>query len=209
MSISNDEITHLLARWQDSDDTARDQLMVIIYPELKKIAARALAARPPQATLQTTDLVNDAYLKLVEQRNMNWRNRSHFYAIAARLIRRIVVDHSRKRLSEKRGGRAPRVNLDDVSIGVKGQVTTRMSLDNALDKLATINPKAARVVELRYVLGLSVQETAVSMDIGTATVGRLWRFARAWLQVELKDSTTESGKRSIGTCPSGDGVSAS
>lgn len=190
MGKPQDDITRLLARWQDADDSARQQLMVLIYPELKKIAGRALSLRPPQATLQTTDLVNDAYLKLVDQRNMNWRNRSHFFAIAARLIRRIIVDYSRKRLSDKRGGHVPKVNVDDVPIAVKRQVTTWLALDEALTRLAAINPQAAQVVELRQIVGLTVEESADVMNIGTATVGRLWRFARAWLQIELSDQTT-------------------
>lgn len=195
MTKPQDDITRLLARWQDADESARQQLMGLIYPELKKIAGRALSLRPPQATLQTTDLVNDAYLKLVDQRSMNWRNRSHFFAIAARLIRRIIVDYSRKRLSAKRGGHVPKVNVDDVPIAVKRQVTTWLALDEALTRLADINPQAAQVVELRQIVGLTVEESADVMNIGTATVGRHWRFARAWLQVELSDQTTMAASR--------------
>ena len=189
--MAHDEITRLLKQWREADSGSRDQLMALIYPELKKIAARALASRPPNATLQTTDLVNDAYIRLVDQRKTDWRNRSHFFAIAARLIRRILVDHSRRRLSDKRGGRAPKVNIDDVPVAFRQQLTNWLAMDEALTRLAEINPQAARTVELRHIAGLSIAEVAEAMNIGTATVGRHWRFARAWLQVELREPTTQ------------------
>lgn len=183
--MTSANITNLLQNWRSDNARDHNQLMIQIYPELKKIAARALGSQPPHATLETTDLVNEAWLRLTSQRNASWRNRGHFYAIAARIIRRIVVDHSRRRLSEKRGGRAQKINVDDVALAAPGGFANWLELDEALGRLAEINPHAAQIVELRYLTGLSIEDTAQAMDIGTATVGRHWRFARAWLRTQL------------------------
>ncbi|MEM6938003.1 MAG: ECF-type sigma factor [Pseudomonadota bacterium] len=178
-------LTGMLQNWRADSPQQRDQLMARLYPELKKIAARALGGQPPHATLESTDLVNEAWLKLSSQRNASWRNRSHFYAIAARIIRRIVVDHTRKRLSEKRGGRAQRLDLEDVALAAPGGFGNWLELDEALGRLQEINEAAAKVVELRYLAGLSIEDTAAVLGVGTATVGRHWRFARAWLRTRL------------------------
>ncbi len=178
-------VTGMLKNWRTDNRVERNRLMNQIYPDLKKIAARALGGQPPHATLEAADLVNEAWLRLTCQRNANWRNRSHFYAIVARIIRRIVVDHSRKRLSEKRGGRAQRLDVDDVALAAPGGFANWLELDEALARLGQINAHAAQIVELRYLTGLSIEDTAEAMEIGTATVGRHWRFARAWLRTQL------------------------
>ncbi|MFK7956953.1 MAG: ECF-type sigma factor [Lysobacterales bacterium] len=178
-------LTGMLKFWRSDNAADRNRLMNQIYPELTKIAARALGSQPPHATFEATDLVNEAWLKLSRQRNARWRNRSHFYAIAARIIRRIVVDHTRRRLSEKRGGRAQRLDVDDVTLAAPGGFSNWLELDEALTRLNDINTHAAQIVELRYLTGLSIEDTAEAMEIGTATVGRHWRFARAWLRTRL------------------------
>ena len=181
------DITRLLENWDGNDPESRARALEMIYPQLKKIASRSLAQQG-RATLQTTELVNEAYIRLAGQRRANWQNRGHFFSIVARLIRRVVVDHVRRKLSEKRGsGQAP-VDIDLVSIPVPANYPDWLDLDRAMQALEKINETAANVVDLRYIAGLNIDETAEVLGIGTATVGRHWRFARSWLQTQLDDS---------------------
>ena len=183
---SKREITLLLGEWQAGDAQATDQLVELIYPTLKRIASNQLRASPADLTLQTTELVNEAYLKLSEQQRTLWQSRSHFFAIAARAIRRIIVDQVRRRLADKRGGKIEKVPLDeDLEVAAPGGYPNWIVLDSAMHELEQINANAAKVVELRYIVGLTIEETAEATDRGYATVVRNWRFARAWLRDRL------------------------
>ncbi|MEM9313792.1 MAG: ECF-type sigma factor [Pseudomonadota bacterium] len=181
------EITSLLEDWKRGDPASQQRVLEAVFPELKKIAANSLARQGGRLTLQATEVVNEAYMKLLDQRNHSWENRGHFFSIMARLMRRLIIDHLRGRLSDKRGNGIAPVNADDIDIPVPSNYPDWIELDCALNELEEINPGAARVVELRQIVGLSIDETAKALDLGTATVGRHWRFARAWLAARLKE----------------------
>lgn len=178
------EITQLLTRWKAGEREVDNQLAEAIYPTLRDIARQHLRSRAPGATLRATELANEAYLLLEKQRDVDWQNRSHFYAIAATVIRRVLVDHLRERGAEKRGGGLLQMPLDAIELqpdeGAREPVAW-LAVDEALTELATIEPECARVVELRVFGGLGVEEIAEVCGSSTATVGRQWRFARAWL----------------------------
>ncbi|MDJ0655256.1 MAG: ECF-type sigma factor [Xanthomonadales bacterium] len=180
------DITRILEGWNHDDPDSRARALELVYPHLKNIASASLA-RQGRATLQTTELVNEAYIRLAGQRSTDWQSRGHFFAIVARLIRRVVVDHVRRKLSEKRGSGQTPVGLDLVSVPVPANYPDWLDLDRAMQELEKINETAARVVDLRYIAGLNIEETAETLGIGTATVGRHWRFARSWLQTQLND----------------------
>ena len=189
------DITRLLARWADGDAEAFEALMPVVYAELRKLAHHYLRQERPDHTLQPTALVHEAYLRLAGIRDMELRNRAHFYGAAARIMRRVLVDHSRQRHALKRGGPAPAVVPFDEAIEtpIDGSADL-VALDEALGALEAIAPERARVVELRYFGGLSVDETADYLGVAPATVKRHWAFARAWLFKRLSDpSTTHSG----------------
>jgi RNA polymerase sigma factor (TIGR02999 family) len=184
------DITRLLQDWQSGDRDALDRLMPLVYDELHLIASRHLARERPERTLQTTALVNEAYLKLVDQRKVDWQNRAHFFALAARLMRRIVLDDARRRQREKRGGEAVHVPLDGVQISapVAGlEVVDVLELDRVLTQLEAIDADQGRIVELRFYGGLTVEETAAVMDVSPATIKREWAMARSWLFRALTD----------------------
>jgi RNA polymerase sigma factor (TIGR02999 family) len=178
-------ITELLVGYGRGDKEALDQLMPIVYDELRRQAARYLRRERPGNTLQTTALIHEAYVRLVDQRNVQWQNRAHFFGIAAQLMRRILVDHARAKKRVKRGGSDVRVSLGDATVAVKGQDLDVVALDEALQRLAQIDEQQSRVVELRFFSGLTVEETAEVMHISTATVKRDWSMAKAWLHREL------------------------
>ena len=180
-----DNITELLVGYGRGDKEALDQLMPIVYEELRRQAARYLRKERPGHTLQTTALIHEAYVRLVDQRHVQWQNRAHFFGIAAQLMRRILVDHARTKQRVKRGGSDIRVSLDVADVAVKGQDLDVVALDEALQHLAAIDEQQARVVELRFFSGLSVEETAEVMGISPATVKRDWSMAKAWLHREL------------------------
>ena len=182
---SQANITELLSGYARGDKEALDQLMPIVYDELRRQAARYLRREQAGHTLQTTALIHEAYLRLVDQRNVQWQNRAHFFGIAAQLMRRILVDHARTKKRVKRGGSNVRVSLGDATVAVKGQDLDVVALDEALDRLARIDEQQSRVVELRFFSGLTVEETAEVMGISTATVKRDWSMAKAWLHREL------------------------
>ena len=178
-------ITELLVGYGRGDKESLDQLMPIVYDELRRQAARYLRRERPGNTLQTTALIHEAYVRLVDQRNVQWQNRAHFFGIAAQLMRRILVDHARTKKRAKRGGSDIRVSLGDATASVKGQDLDVVALDEALERLAQIDAQQSRVVELRFFSGLTVEETAEVMGISNATVKRDWSMAKAWLHREL------------------------
>ena len=180
-----DNITHLLKEWSDGDDQALDRLTPLVYEELRKQAARYLRRERPGHSMQTTALINEAYLRLIDARNVRWQGRAHFFAIAANLMRRILVDHARRRDAEKRGGTQIRLTLDNALAVTKQSDVDLLMIDDALTRLAAIDPQQAQVVELRFFSGLSVEETAAALGISPRTVKRDWSVARAWLRREI------------------------
>jgi RNA polymerase sigma factor (TIGR02999 family) len=185
------EITLLLQDWQGGDRDALDRLVPLVYDELRLIAGRHLARERRDGMLQTTALVNEAYLKLIDQRRVDWQNRAHFFAIAARLMRRILIDDARRRLREKHGGGAVQVHVDDVSIAAPASPVDALDvleLDRALHALEQLDPDQARIVELRFFGGLTVEETAAVVGSSPATVKREWAIAKGWLHRALTTS---------------------
>jgi RNA polymerase sigma factor (TIGR02999 family) len=159
--------------------------MPVVYSELRRLAQYQMRLEDPDHTLQATGLVNEAYLRLVDQRRVSWQNRAHFFGAAAQIIRRILVDHARARHRLKRGGNAVRVTLYDGLAQFKGVEHDILALDRALNQLAKFDPQQERIIELRFFTGLSIEETAEALNISTATVKRDWTTARAWLHREL------------------------
>ena len=185
MPNATDNITALLVGYGRGDKEALDKLMPIVYDELRRQAARYLRREQAGHTLQTTALIHEAYVRLVDQRNVQWQNRAHFFGIAAKMMRRILVDHARTKKRAKRGGSDVKVSLADATIPVKGQDLDVVALDEALNRLAEIDEQQSRVVELRFFSGLTVEETAEVMGISPATVKRDWSMAKAWLHREM------------------------
>lgn len=181
------EITRLLIAWCDGDKTALDTLLPLVEKELHRLAKHYMRRENPGHTLQTTALVNEAYLRLVEQKNVRWQNRAHFFGIAAQIMRRILLNHARDRHRAKRGGQAIQVSLSEVAVMSDVRSSELLALDEALQRLAKIDQRKSQVVELRYFGGLSVEETAEVMKVSTITVIRDWNMAKAWLARELSD----------------------
>ena len=184
--MTQDDITRLLADWGNGDQQALEKLTPLVYGELHRLAGRYLRKERPGHTLQSTALVNEAFLKLVGQHSMRWQNRAHFFGIAAQLIRRILVDYARTKFAAKRGSNSPRLSLDE-ALGVPGANSDLdlLALNDALDDLARIDPRQSRLVELRFFAGLTVEETAEVMQLSPATVKREWTTAKAWLSREI------------------------
>jgi RNA polymerase sigma factor (TIGR02999 family) len=178
-------ITQLLIAWSDGEREALDQLLPLVYDELRRIAARYLRHEPGDHTLQPTALVHEAYVRLIDQRRVRWRNRAHFYGVAAQMMRRILVDHARTRRANKRGAGWERVPLvEDETAAASGDVDV-LALDEALQRLAAFDAQQERIVELRYFGGLTIDEVAAVIGISAATVVREWTIAKAWLRAEL------------------------
>jgi RNA polymerase sigma factor (TIGR02999 family) len=178
---SNDDVTRLLQAWREGDTTARDELIPLVYGELRRRAAAYLRRERATHTLQPTALVHEAYLRLVDQRRAAWRNRSQFFGVAAEMMRRILVDRARARRAAKRSGQWARVTLDDAVAVTRSSEVDVLDLDAALTRLAALDPRKSRIAELRFFAGLSLQETGQVLDLSVATVERDWQFARAWL----------------------------
>jgi RNA polymerase sigma factor (TIGR02999 family) len=179
------EVTRLLIDWSNGRREARERLLPIVYEELRRMAQRQMRQERTGHTLQATALVHEAYLKLVDQRRVSWRNRAHFFGVAAKMMRRILVDHARSHATEKRGGDWERLSLDEAPLIAVDAVVDLVGLDGALDRLAVLDEQQAKVVELRYFGGLTIDETAEVLHISPATVSREWTVAKAWLFGEL------------------------
>ena len=174
------QVSRLLADWSKEDPAARDALVAIVYKELQRLAHHYMQGERANHTLQTTALVNEAYLRLTDLTRMQWRDRAHFFAMAATLMRRVLVDHARDRARDKRGGGVVFTALEDEPMAAPSSIDA-LALDEALDRLAAIDPQHARIVELRYFAGLTIEETSEALRISPATVKRDWTWARAWL----------------------------
>lgn len=185
-NISDHEVTRLLLEWSGGEETALDKLVPLIYNSLQKIAHQHLRRENAPLTLQTTALVHEAYLKLIDQRSVNWQNRSHFFATASQAMRRILIDHARKQIAEKRGGSDLKISLDDVDVAASAKTDADLlDLDEALTELKKIDAQQSRIVELRYFGGLTAEETAEVLNLSERTVHREWAMARAWLYQNL------------------------
>ena len=181
-------MTRLLADWAGGDEAALERLMPLVYQELRRIADRALGRERRGHTLQATALVHEAYVRLVQQHSAQFENRAHFFAIASQLVRRILVDHARRRASLKRGGGEAPLSLD-MEVADRSSSVDALALDEALQRLATLDPQQARIVEMRFFGGLTVEDTAEVLNISPRTVKRDWSMARAWLRRELSGSS--------------------
>jgi RNA polymerase sigma factor (TIGR02999 family) len=180
-TISRHSLTELLHEWQHGDKEALDKLTPLVYDELRRIAHRYMRRERDGHTLETTALVNEAYLRLVGQQKIEWQNRAHFFAVTAQVMRHILIDHARRRHYAKRGGEAEHISLEEVHVMSLERAAELVALDEALQELARLDPRKSRVVELRYFGGLSLEETAEVLEVSTMTVRRDWRAAKAWL----------------------------
>jgi len=187
------DITGMLAAWNDGSAKALDRVIDAIYPELRRIARKHLARRQPGESLESAALANEAYLKLLHSGGIRCENRIHFLALCSQMIRRILIDHARSRGFAKRGGDAQRVPLDQVLLSAQARGIEVLALDEALETLARIDARKSRVVELRYFGGLSIEETAEALGVSVDTAKRDWRIARAWLLAELSSKQESRG----------------
>jgi RNA polymerase sigma-70 factor, ECF subfamily len=178
-------VTELLLAWGSGDRSALDELMPLVHHELRRLARSQMRGERDNHTLQTTALVNEAFLRLIDLRRIRWQDRAHFLALSAQLMRRVLVDHARTRNYRKRGGGAATVALDDVAVAVPERAADLVALDEALEDLARVDPRKSRVVELRFFGGLSVEETAEALNVSPETVMRDWRLAKVWLLREM------------------------
>jgi RNA polymerase sigma factor (TIGR02999 family) len=185
MSETTQQVTRLLREWSNGDESALEQLTPLVYGELRRLAGRYLRKERPDHTLQSTALVHEAFIRLVDQRDVKWQNRAHFFGVAAQMIRRILVDHARGRQATKRGSGAPKLSLDEALATPERKDLDILALDDALNSLAKIDPQQARIVELRFFTGLTVEETAEVLGISPATVKRDWVTAKAWLYRDI------------------------
>ena len=179
------DVTRLLKAWGNGEPTALDQLLPLVYEELRRVARRALRSERGNHTLQATALVNEVYIKLVDQRQAHWNDRAHFFAVSAGLMRRILVDSARKKRSLKEGGGWQRKSLEDLEIADAADDEKLMALDEALTRLEAKDASKARLVKLRFFAGLTIDQAAEALGISTATAERHWTYARAWLQREM------------------------
>ncbi len=188
-SSSSYPVTELLARWSNGDVSARDALVPLVYDELRRIARRCLAGQRSDHTLQPTALVHEAYLRLARRDSLDWRDRVHFFAMAAQMMRQILVDHARKHAAAKRGGNAVTLLLDEESAVSKQASFDLLALDDAMKQLASLDPRQSQIVELRFFGGLSIEETAQAVNISPATTKREWATARLWLYQAMSAGT--------------------
>lgn len=191
-STSAPRVTELLVHWRQGDQDAREKLIPLIYGELRRVARNYLRHERPDHTLQSGALVHEAYLRLLGEESPQWKNRAHFFGVAAQVMRHILVDHARNRRAAKRGGGVPRLALDPQMALPQTRDLDLLALDDALNRLAELDAQQSRLIELRFFGGLSIVETAATLNISAATVKREWATARAWLQREMKSK--EAGK---------------
>jgi RNA polymerase sigma factor (TIGR02999 family) len=182
MTPASNEVTQLLVAWGNGDQAARDQLMPLVYAELHRLAHRHIKRERPGHTLQTSALVNEAFVRLVDQRDVHWQSRAHFFGIAAQMMRRILVDYARKRRFAKRGGNQLQVSLNEELVAANQRSAEVVLLDDALTQLAEIDERKSKVVELKFFGGLSIEETAEVLGVSPGTVMRDWTLAKAWLR---------------------------
>lgn len=186
MTIGSDQVTVLLRKWSEGDENALEQLTPLVYDELHRLAHQHMRRESAGHVLQTSALINEAYLRLVDQPRIQWESRAHFFGIAARLMRRILVDDARKRNSAKRGGSLIQVPLDEIENLAQHQAANVVAVDEALQRLEAIDTRQSQIVELRFFAGLSIDETAELLKVSPGTVMRDWTFARAWLKSQMK-----------------------
>ena len=184
-TIGPRRVTRLLTAWSEGNEQAQQELLPIVYDELSRLAASYLRRERAEHTLQTSDLVHEAYLRLVDQKHVRWQSRTHFFGIAARMMRRVLTDYARRHLSQKRG-QGERLSLDDAPLLSVVRAPDLLALDDALDSLAAVAPRQARIVEMRFFGGLTAEETAAVLGVSLPTVTRQWRVARAWLYRALR-----------------------
>ena len=189
-AVQDIETTQLLRAWAGGDRGALEELTPRVYQELRHIAGRYMRNERPGRTIQTTALVHEAYLKLIDIKNVDWQHRAHFFAVSASIMRHILLDRARRRVAAKRGGAVPRANLDDLPNLGSAPARELIALDDALNALAEIDARKARVIELRFFGGLSVEETAEVLTVSPDTVMRDWKLARAWLLAELSGKSS-------------------
>ena len=180
------EVTRLLVDWSGGDPAALNRLVPLVYEELHRLARSHMRREAPGALLQTTALVHEAYLRLVDQKRVRWQTRAHFFAVAAQVMRHVLIDHARGRQRAKRGGGVADVSLEDVAIVTDARAEEILAVNTALECLTTVDPRKARVFELRYFGGMSVDEAAAALNVSPATVARDWRMAKAWLRREIE-----------------------
>ena len=195
MTGFSEEITQLLTSWSRGEKAALERLVPLVYPELRRIAKRQMARENPDHTLQTSALINEAYLRLVDRENIDWQNRAHFFSVAAQVMRHILIDHARKYLYNKRGAGAQHIPLEETAIVEEGRSADLIALDDALNSLAALDPRRSQIVELKFFGGFNAEEIAEVMNISPSTVQREWRAAKAWLHHTM---TCQTHNDSIG-----------
>ena len=193
MTPTPQDVTELLLDWSNGNQAALDQLMPLVYEELHRLAHRYMARERLEHTLQTSALLNEAYLKLVDQKNVRWQNRAQFLGIAAKLMRQILVDHAKQRHRIKRGGDARHVPLDEAVVVSPARAAEMMALDDALQTLAAVDQRKSQILELRFFGGLSIEETAEVLGVSPGTVMRDWTLAKAWLRMEMTGENFKTG----------------
>jgi RNA polymerase sigma factor (TIGR02999 family) len=186
MTASSNEVTQLLVAWGNGDQTALDQLMPLVYSELHRLARRHIKKERPGHTLQTSALLNEAFLRLVDQRDVHWQSRAHFFSIAAQMMRRILVDYARSRRYAKRGGDARQVTFDEELVVSRQLSADVIELHDALNEMAAIDERKSKVVELKFFGGLSIEEIAEVLGVSPGTVMRDWTLAKAWLRLAME-----------------------
>ena len=186
-SVTSDDLTGLLIEWRQGDKSALDRLTPLVYDGIRRMAHREMQRERAGHTLQTTALVNEAYLRLAGSTNISWQNRAHFYAVTAQVMRHILIDHARRRHYVKHGGEAQQVAFNEAEAMSQERASELVALDDALDELAKLDPRKGRVVELRYFGGFSLEETAEVLEVSVMTVRRDWRAAKAWLFRRMRD----------------------
>jgi RNA polymerase sigma-70 factor, ECF subfamily len=185
-TASSREVSQLLIAWGNGDQAALSKLIPLVYQELHRMAARYMRRESPGHTLQTSALVNEVYLKLVDQKNVHWQNRAHFFGVSAQLMRRILVDHARKHARLKRGGATQNLSLDETAILSNARAAEFIALDDALTSLAEMDPSKSRIVEMKFFGGLNFEEVAEVEKVSSRTIRREWRKAKAWLHQEMQ-----------------------
>jgi len=192
MTCSPKSVTQLLVAWGRGESAARDQLIPLVYDELHRLAHRYMRREQPGVTLQTSALVNEAYLRLVDQKFVQWKNRAHFFGIAAQLMRRILVDYARRRGNQKRGGDVLLITLDETAVVSNDRAAEVVALDDALIGLAKVDSRKSQLVELRFFAGLSIKEAAEVLEVSEGTAMRDWTLAKAWLRREMVDDESSA-----------------